>query len=116
MIYAVVAQLSPSLSFTLKLTGTVLLSGSLFVLCEPLVLGIVSLTEGRQALGGYASAVLKATGIAILSHICADACRDAGHASLGNAVILAAKLEIVIISLPIVERIIGYASEIMGVR
>lgn len=114
--YAVVSHLTPALSFGIKLAGTVLLFGGVLLIGEPVVSRILSLPSLNVTAAEYANVVLRATGIAILSHICADVCRDAGHASVGDAVILASKLEIVLISLPIIERIIGYASEIMSVR
>ncbi len=83
---------------------------------ERVVTEILSLSGTESVLGEYASAVLKATGIAILANVSADICKDAGHASVGDAVILAAKLEIVLLCLPIIKKIIGYASEIMNVR
>ena len=115
-VYAVISHISPSLSFSVKIAGAVLLFGGIIVVGESVVTQIFSLSSGESVLGEYASAVLKATGIAIIAHLCADVCKDAGHASVGNAVILAAKLEIVIICLPIIQKIISYASEIMSAR
>ena len=114
-VYALMLQVSPSLSFTVKLTGVVLIGGALIIVAGTAVSGIYSLVGADRAMGEYASTVIKALGIAILSHLCADVCRDTGHASLANGVVLAAKLEIVILCLPMIEKIIGYASDIMNI-
>lgn len=115
-VYTLISHISPSLTFSVKLAGAILLFSGIIVVGESLIAEILSLSGGNETLTEYASVVLKATGIAILSHISADICKDAGHASLGNAVILAAKLEIVILCLPIINKIIGYANEIMNIR
>ncbi len=115
-VYVLVLQISPSLSFAVKLGGVVLLGGALIVIAETAVSGIFSLVRADIGLFEYASVVIKVTGIAILAHMCADVCRDTGHASLANGVILAAKLQIVVLCLPMLEKIIGYASDIMNIR
>ena len=114
-VYVIVLQVSPSLSFTVKLSGVVLIGGALIIVAESAISGIFLLVGADGTMGEYASTVIKALGIAMLSHLCADVCRDTGHASLANGVVLAAKLEIVILCLPMVEKIIGYASDIMNI-
>ena len=116
LVYVLVSQVSPSLSFAVKLTGVVLLGSALIIIAESAVSGIFSLAKADTELFEYASVVIKTTGIAILSHMCADVCRDTGHASLANGVVLAAKLQIVVLCLPMLEKIIGYASDIMNIR
>ncbi len=116
LVYAVISHIAPSLSFAVKLAGAVLIFGGIIIVGEEVVPEILSLSGGDGTFGEYASVVLKATGIAVLSHICADICKDAGHASIGNAVILTAKLEIGILCIPIIRKIIGYAGEIMNIR
>jgi len=114
-VYALTSQVSPSLSFAVRLAGAVLIFSGIAVIFEDVISSLIALTSGEAALGEYVGVVLKATGIAILSHVSADICKDAGHASVGSAVILTAKLEIVLLSLPIIEKIIGFANEIMSV-
>ena len=115
-VYVLISHISPSLSFGVKLAGAVILLGGAVAVGESVVSQIVALTAEVGTLGEYVSVVLKATGIAILSHLCADICKDAGHSSVGNAVVFTAKLEIVVLCLPIIQKIIGYAGEIMSIR
>ena len=102
-VYAIISQLSSRLSFSVKLSGAILLLGGAVALGQEVVSGILSLLDDNRELLEYAALVLKATGIAILAQICADICKDAGHASLGDAVMLAGKLEIVLLCLPIIK-------------
>ena len=71
-VYVLVLQVNPSLSFTVKLSGVVLLGGALIIIAESAISGIFLLVGADGTMGEYASTVVKATGIAILSHMCAD--------------------------------------------
>ena len=118
LVYLLVLQLgkSGSVSFAVRLAGAVLIGGGIAVVAEPVVEEILTLSRLNTNTGEYATVVIKATGIAILSHLCADACRDMGNNSVANGVILAAKLEMVFLCIPMIKKIIGYAAEIMNMR
>ena len=117
-VYLFVLQLGKSgaVSFAVRLAGVVLVGGGIVVLAEPVVMEMLSLAQINMYTSEYAIVVIKATGIAILSHLCADACRDMGNNSVANGVVLAAKLEIVFLCIPMIKKIIGYAEEIMNMR
>ena len=112
VVYAVVSSMTLPLSFGVKLVATVLLCGAVAVAIEPVVWRIYELS----ALGGineYADVVIRAVGVSFLAHICAEVCRECKEGSVASAVILAAKIEILILCLPLVDKIISYASDIL---
>ena len=58
--------------------------------------------------------LLKTLGIAFLTEVAAGICRDGGEGSLATWVEMAGKLEILILSLPLVEHILDAAKELLG--
>ena len=107
---------SSSVALTVKFAGAILVGVGTVIIAEPVVGEMLSIADIKGNVGEYAGVVIKATGIAVLSHICADICRDTGNLSLASGVTFAAKLEIVILCIPVMRKIIGNASEIMNMR
>lgn len=113
VVYMIVNSLSGSVSFAVKLGGLVLAGGVVAVMSAPVVSRIYELSELGEGIGEYADVVIRSLGVAILAHLCADVCRDCGENSAASAVILAAKIEIVILCLPLAQKIISYGSYIL---
>lgn len=63
--------------------------------------------------GDYYKIMLKGVGVAFLSGIACDLCRDCNEAQLANKIEFAAKLEIMIIALPLIEKLIGFSESIL---
>ena len=61
----------------------------------------------------YADLAVRALGVAVLSHICASVCRDCGESGLASGVELAGKLEILALCMPLIVKILGYASALL---
>ena len=116
VVYMIVNSMSGSVSFAVKLGGVVLAGGVVVLMAEPVISRIYELSALGEGIREYADVVLRALGVAILAHICADVCRDCGENSAAGYVILAAKIEIVILCLPLVEKIISYGAYILNMR
>jgi len=58
--------------------------------------------------------MIKALGITAVSSMSADLCRDLGESSLASKVEFAAKAEIMLLSLPLVERILRLCTELLA--
>lgn len=58
--------------------------------------------------------LIKALGIAFLSEVAAGICRDSGESTLATWVETAGKLEMLILSLPLVERILASVADFLG--
>ncbi len=111
----VVKQIKKEMSFVLRAAGGVLIFGIVVLSLEP----FLSFFEELGGLAGaeeYVGIMLRALGVAILSHVCAAICRDAGEGSLAGGVELAGKIEILILCLPLIKRILGYASEMISMQ
>ena len=94
------------------LVGTV---GILLLVIPPLgevMSETASLFAGSE-INRYAEVMLRAVGVALLTRICSDVCRDTGAPSVANGVELAGKLVILTLCLPMIREIIGYASRIL---
>ncbi len=72
----------------------------------------VSLFEGSE-IGRYADVMLRAMGIALLTRICSDVCKDTGEGAVAGGVELAGKVAILTLCLPMIREILGYAAQIL---
>lgn len=97
-----------------RLGGSVLLFGVLiFSLSEILeeLRGLFSASGAEK----YADRMIRALGLAFLTAICSDLCRDTGESTLANGVEMAGKLAIVWLSPPLVAEIMATAAEILEI-
>ena len=98
-------------AFAVRLGGSVVVLGLVTAL-------VVNVVEHFSTLGAlyvpsqYFSIMLKALGVCVLCRICSDICRDCGELTASNAVESAAKLTLVLMSIPILEELIGYAASL----
>ena len=85
------------------------------VLLSPIVDAVRDMSEsqiGEQAFSSV-SVLLRALFIAILSHICSTVCRDCGESSIAYYAELGGKIEIMIISLPLLKGILDMALDLL---
>lgn len=111
----VIKQLKGEFAVPLRLATSLLLLGGAFAFGIPLFEYIKGLILDSQ-LSEYAEILFKAFGIALLTHITAEICRDCGEASAASYVELAGKFEIMLLSLPLVLSVLEDASEILNWR
>ena len=78
------------------------------------IFAIVGHFAGYAQIADYWSIMLRALGIAILCRICTDVCRDCGETTIAGGVEMAGKITILALSLPMVEKIISYAQELLA--
>ena len=116
LVFLIVDKMSSAVSFSVKLSALILLGGAIMLMIEPVVSKIYEFSSLSDKIGEYTDIILKVLGVALLSHISADVCRDCKESSAANAVILAAKIEILILCLPLVEKIILYAQDILDMQ
>lgn len=63
--------------------------------------------------GEYAVLMLKALGLAMLSGIGADICRDCGESSVATGVETVGNLSIISLCIPLFSELIGYAQDLL---
>ena len=85
---------------------------------SPIVEYIAEIGEGfgvGESLSRAVEVLLKALGISILAHLTANVCRDAGEGSIAYYVELGAKIEILILSLPLLSELLDLARELLEI-
>ena len=109
----VIKNIKPEFSPLVRIAGSVAVSMLALSIILPIVTYIRSLFNG-SSLGEYGDAVIKALGIAALTQICADICRDSGEGSAASGVELIGKLEILLLCIPMIEDILTTVREVMS--
>jgi len=64
-------------------------------------------------LGKYSNTLLKIFGISLIVETISDICKDSGESSIASKIELLGKIEILLISIPLIERILQIIQEIM---
>ena len=97
----------------IRLGVTVLLGLTLLSAVSPLILYVGELLE-RGNISAYAEPLLKALGVGILTHCCADICRECGESSLGAGVEAVGKVEILVHCFPLIREIVETAEALLN--
>ena len=78
----------------------------------PLVRYLEELLE-VHGLSDYATILLKALGIAVLTQSCADICRECGETSAASGVELAGRVELLLLALPLMGEVLEAARQLL---
>ena len=106
-----VKQMKNEISFAVKSAGSLLAFGVVILSLQD----VLNRTVNVFLIGGfseYIEIILKALGVAILTHVVSCICKDSGEGTLAGVVEFAGKVEILILSLPMIEELLRYTSEI----
>lgn len=95
-----------------RLSAVVLFGAVLLSAGAPLFDYIKSLGS-VPPLSEHMASIFSGLGIAILSQICSDICRESGEASLATQVELAGKLELLLLCIPLMEKILATARSLL---
>ena len=101
-------------SIILSIAAGVIILFEMFANISPAIKQISTLLSSAGLSSEYAAILFKALGICFLAQFAADSCRDAGESALASKVELAGKIAIVILSLPLFERIANTAVGLIG--
>ena len=97
----------------LQWTGQFLLVGAALVMLAP-VLTWVSEVCAEVGLGENAALLFKGLGVALLTQLCADFCRQGGEGQLAGGVELAGKAELLLLCLPSLKALFELAASLLG--
>ncbi|MCI1955498.1 MAG: stage III sporulation protein AD [Oscillospiraceae bacterium] len=86
----------------------------IFLNISPAIRQISTLLSSAGLTADYALILFKTLGICFLAQFAADSCRDAGENALASQVELAGKIAIVILALPLFEKIAQTAAGLIG--
>ena len=108
MLVSLLKKWNVDLSVYLKIGAGIALAAVCFGAVAPVVEYIRELAGLYEDSGMVTSVelMLRVLAVAIVTHICANICRDCGEGTLGSYVELGGKVEIIILSLPMVKQII----------
>mgnify|MGYP001018304118 CR=1 FL=1 len=99
---------------------TIVIAAGIIILIEmlsslaPAIRQIQTLLSSAGLSSSYALILFKTLGICFLAQFAADSCRDAGENALASKVELAGKITIVILALPLFEKIAQTAVGLIG--
>ena len=101
-------------SIFLSLITCLLIIGLVISKVSPAVIQIKGLIASAGMPLEYALILFKTLGICFITQFASDCCRDAGESALATKVELAGKITILLISLPLFEKIATTASKLIG--
>ncbi|WP_085833315.1 SpoIIIAC/SpoIIIAD family protein [Clostridium merdae] len=97
-----------------SITAGVIILVQILANIVPAIRQINSLLTATQLPSEYGIILFKTLGICFLAQFAADSCRDAGESALASKVELAGKLCIVLLALPLFEKIASTALALIG--
>ena len=99
----------------LRVALTVLLTAGALVWITPLTDYLQQLSE-LSGMSESARLLIKALGIAWLTQCCADICRESGESGAANGVELAGKVELLLLALPLLNKVLEVVSELLSLQ
>lgn len=96
----------------LQWSGTVVLCGAALLLWQPVLLWLGELCEA-SGVGKEAELLFKGLGVAVLTQICADLCRQSAEAALANSVEMAGRAELLLLCLPQLKELLQTAQTLL---
>lgn len=101
-------------SIIISIAAGIIILFEIFANVSPAIRQINTLLSASGLSSEYAAILFKALGVCFLTQFAADSCRDAGESALASKVELAGKIAIVVLSLPLFERIASTAVGLIG--
>ena len=110
----VLKQKNPEYSLALSILTGVLILGLILAAAAPLFGRIGALLEATGAGSDYVEILFKALGLCFLTQIACDACRDLGESAIASKVEVAGKISVLLISMPLFEKVLNIAGSLIG--
>ncbi len=111
----VLRQYKPEWAPFIRMAVTVAAMGSILTMAGSVITCLSDLTEGMGAPSGDTRALLlKALGVAFLTETSATICRDSGENTLAGWVETAGKLEILLLSFPLIRTVMETVADLLG--
>ena len=109
----VIKHINPSFSPFIRIAACVTVAVLALTAIRPIVTYINNLMTS-SALGEYGGILIKAVGMGFVVQICGDICRDCGEGSIASGVELMGKIEILLLCLPLLQKIIETVEGVMA--
>lgn len=95
-----------------RLAAVLVIFGAIMLMLSPLLQYLRNIM-GQALPLEYMELVLKALAIAYMTQISSEICRDCGEGNIASCIDTVGKIEIILISLPLLEEIIEMSKELM---
>ena len=103
-----------NISLLLTLAACVLLLASAVSLLNPVITFVEKLRQVGELNKEYIKVILKVVGVGLISEISALICKDAGNESLGKALQIMSAVIVLLLSIPIFEKLLELLNDILG--
>ncbi len=118
MALLVLRQVKPEWGTLVRMAAAVAAAGIIVGMVSTVLAFARELTD--MGGGGLApdtwSILLKALGVAFLSEVAASICRDSGEGGLAGWVEMAGRVEILLLSLPLIRTVLATVADLLGGR
>lgn len=102
----VLKSTKPELSFAVSVTGVIVIMLLIAEMLENTVSALSSVAALTGVGNGMLKILLKIVGIGYLTEFCAGILNDFGSAAVADKVVLGGKLTVLVLSLPVIERVL----------
>ncbi|MBQ7760706.1 MAG: hypothetical protein IJ400_01510 [Clostridia bacterium] len=99
-------------SLFIRIAMTIGVTIATLLIIQPVLSYVESLTS-NLTINKYIPYLLKALGIAFIVQITADCCNDVGEGTLAERVCLFGKIQIVVISLPLIDALLSLTKDVI---
>ena len=111
--FSVVRRVNSGFDMPMRLTAAAVFLGVILAMSAPLFSYVRELVE-LSPLSEWQGILFGAFGIAFLSHVTAEICKECGESSVAGFVELAGKTEILILCLPLVKELLAEVEGLVG--
>lgn len=113
LLLLVIKQWRSDTVLLVRLAATLLFGYAALAAAAPLVNYLRTLM-GMGAASAYTGILFKALGIATLTHLSASLCRECGENTAAGGVELVGRIELLLLSLPLIQEILTLAQELLS--
>ena len=97
----------------LQWTGIVVMCGAGVALLQPVISFLGTLAQ-QHGVGEVVSVLLRGLGVALLTQLCADLCRQSGEGLLASGVEFAGRAELLVMTLPQLQTLLSVVQSMLG--
>ena len=105
-------QIKGEYALLVRVAGGILIFGAVLVNVGGVLSSLREIIEGN-GLSPYTQVLIKTLGVAILTKICADICKDCGENTIASGVELGGKIAILALCIPLITELLEYALEML---
>lgn len=112
MLIVTLKQLKPEFAVPVTIISSVIV----FIVGLACLSPVIEYINGilNAEIGEYMTVLMKSLGIALLTQITSDICRDAGETSVAAKVEFAGKAEILVLSLPLLTKLLELSRDLLA--